>query len=992
MKKSLARFLSIALAVALVVTCAITGLVLPTAADTEAQTSVSDEPVNLLSQDYPFTLEYGKNFSNGGRNYTLSEPLAAGEKLMFRFEAKGAPISASCSAGTWNRVVKTYEYDEWHSYQQSFPVATASVGKNTVWVSWTPDWANAEEGDKIEVRNLRVYKVTSALNLIGDGDMENGFFDLLEKSASGVDEGGVRAIVEDPTGADNKVFQLSKTNSYWNLGTVYDDISYSAIYKIRFRLKGHFRFTRGYTYTPLNNPGSRTTSTGDHTYYSSADGWTTFEFFTCPTSSAFPSYLQFCASDGSNRDCWLDDIELYEVGRAESWTIDKTVKMSAVWNNNASLSNFIKTTPVNSYPFGDAGANPFTWTLVGGTTNVTLANPTCGWLKNAGGDYSLANEKPELTVTDGTTTKNVKVEWAYPEYPIANATFNDIVGDKHVWTTSWNAKQTFKSTAGKGMDGSAAGYATAATGTVYINQRLVLQPNTTYRFSMLVKASSGTVKVGFSNFKDCTSTGTITHNATGEWTRVVGGITTGAAPIASGNSGININFTPASGDAAPEAIIDNVLLERRDAAKELLLDGDFEIPSSFEKSFPTGAISFVDASQAEGGSIGGNTTKVLKVPAGTTSSTKTAVPQTYLRASSPASVLQVGKAYKLTFKHYGGAATFEFVTYLSDNVRGGGGTLTCKASDEWVEYTYNYVPGADSSSGNHPYRIRLAAAKATSDAYFDDFKVEEIKNTVYAPYSNATLGVGHSDNFWLSGVDAVTGQAYSGQRVVWDMSVGTKLYFSFVPNGKAIPIPTSLKVHYEDGTVVPILNTHHTPMTGSDGTVFGPIEVREGTAYIEYNFAAESTGYQWGTLGSAVRRDVETEEVNGIRFLNRLYMNGLDWANAEGFTVTIDGKAWTVKEIGALARVATDDDSVLDLTTATKRGLCYQAGGDGKVRVTDYTKRYFDFTVVIPVDAADYDTEYEFCAYMVLTDGTTEETVYTEANTDSVTAALGRGA
>ncbi|MBQ9964053.1 MAG: hypothetical protein IJP14_02925, partial [Clostridia bacterium] len=204
--------------------------------------------------------------------------------------------------------------------------------------------------------------------------------------------------------------------------------------------------------------------------------------------------------------------------------------------------------------------------------------------------------------------------------------------------------------------------------------------------------------------------------------------------------------------------------------------------------------------------------------------------------------------------------------------------------------------------------------------------------------------------------------------------------------------PGTLELVTLSGKRTKILNSALTAMTESKGNEFTFVTPDE-TAYVTCEFAKiETQGYQWGTIGSALRR---TEGViDGMRFLNRLYIDGLDWS-AEGLTTTIGGVEYTIKEIGAKARVydANATTTLLEDATALK-GTCY-VEGNPNVRVTDYTQQYFDFTVVIPIaEGADTSVEYECGSYMILvpTAGGEEITVETTAMIDSVDAAVVRGA
>ena len=173
----------------------------------------------------------------------------------------------------------------------------------------------------------------------------------------------------------------------------------------------------------------------------------------------------------------------------------------------------------------------------------------------------------------------------------------------------------------------------------------------------------------------------------------------------------------------------------------------------------------------------------------------------------------------------------------------------------------------------------------------------------------------------------------------------------------------------------------------------------ETTVAIVADFVStEETSLSFGTLGTSLYYGENAESPNGVRFLNRLYLEELTVGNA--LTVRYNGQTRTITEFGSLikrsdnAAALTLDSVAANLNTAGAarmwKSVAYTADGD--MMLVDYTESYLDFTVIMTKGDTLSQEEFEqrsytVCGYVILDDGTV---VYTEAMTDSVSVALDR--
>lgn len=276
---------------------------------------------------------------------------------------------------------------------------------------------------------------------------------------------------------------------------------------------------------------------------------------------------------------------------------------------------------------------------------------------------------------------------------------------------------------------------------------------------------------------------------------------------------------------------------------------------------------------------------------------------------------------------------------------------------------------------------------AQGSTYFDNFSVVKTGG-VYAPGSESdgsvTVSDGTDSGWMLSGV-----------------APGTRITVTVTPAEGKMMIPGSLQYVASDGTVRRILNKADVGFGAGKGDRFAfdtPTEAT--TVRITAEFCdATQTNFAVETLGTSLYYENGASAPSGVRFLNRLCVEDLA-VDGEHLTVRYQGLTRTITEFGTLLKRSDNAAELtletvnanLDGTGATRmwKAVAYTAGGD--MKLVDYTQSYLDFTVVMKKGTSLSQDAFEqrlytVCGYVILDDGTV---LYTDAMTDSVSAALGR--
>jgi hypothetical protein len=164
------------------------------------------------------------------------------------------------------------------------------------------------------------------------------------------------------------------------------------------------------------------------------------------------------------------------------------------------------------------------------------------------------------------------------------------------------------------------------------------------------------------------------------------------------------------------------------------------------------------------------------------------------------------------------------------------------------------------------------------------------------------------------------------------------------------------------------------------------------TALFESKTATDQTAV--ATLGTSVYFK-QSDSINGVRFLNRLYYSRLD---GDDLYVMYNGAEHKVTQFGSLLKRSTNEGALTleaynehNNDAGSTRIWKHTAYAGQNINVFDYTGQYMDFTITMTSSVANrysfLNRGYTICAYMVLDDGTV---VYSDVFTDSVLNAYTR--
>lgn len=347
----------------------------------------------------------------------------------------------------------------------------------------------------------------------------------------------------------------------------------------------------------------------------------------------------------------------------------------------------------------------------------------------------------------------------------------------------------------------------------------------------------------------------------------------------------------------------------------------------------------------------------------------------------------VGGGYPEVYLNYGGKGT----TVNGDEMIQATKLTDC--SETWQTKAIFFRTGTinHSNSGWELALIRrvdrnLVDGSAAGTSYFDNLRIVKLNGAYVSEVKNGTLTLsnGSQSGTHLDGVD------------------GKEITVSVIPQAGYQLVPGSLRLVTADGTVKRILNKAEAGFGEGDGTQFTITVPDDTTVAVKAEFAATASNtVQAGTIGTSLYRRTDDNAPVGVRFLTRMYVEGWS-ATQDTLTVRYQGREYQVIEFGSLLKRSANPEALtLETVNAnlnatgqnrTWKSVAYTAGG--AMKLVDYTAAYLDFTVIIKkgadVTQENFEQrEYTVCGYVVLDDGTV---LYTEPMTDSVTAAIGRGA
>lgn len=342
--------------------------------------------------------------------------------------------------------------------------------------------------------------------------------------------------------------------------------------------------------------------------------------------------------------------------------------------------------------------------------------------------------------------------------------------------------------------------------------------------------------------------------------------------------------------------------------------------------------------------------------------------------------LEPNTSYFVTFEARGGASR----VYFYPNALLEHGAKSIPTSDEWRSYAFKVTTRDDETyltGGYQNYIIgfnKNDAATNTADTFIDNFRMVKAGAYVDPELENGSITL----SSWKDS-SAVGAQAAP--------AAGGTVTVTVTPNAGYMLKPGSLYYVTEDGTRQQILNKESGGFGEGTGDTFRFI-LPEGSVVVTAEFVPTAAqNFRFETLGTSVYYEKDATDPNGIRFLNRLYVSGLNVEN-DTLTVTYDGKTYTVTEFGSLLKRASNTDTALKLEnvsdTASSASRVWKAVAyDGTtMKLVDYTDTYVDFTVIMKTtvaNAAFAAREYTACGYLVLSDGSSTVTLYSKGMTAS---------
>ncbi len=915
---------------------------------------------------------------------TVPVELKSGKRYALRFVAKGAAgkVSLTDVSGV---TVTTVGTDDWRIYQYLFTPAADMTAINLK--------VQLTGATRMDVVNVQILEAPQdgTFNLFPGADMsiENIVFDTATSGLGPVYADDQATHVQDPTDPNNTVLKLQKGKAaYFQLNNALKGLQLNSdmYLEITYRRTGTAMRVR------KNWGANFPTYIGNQEAATASGVWETFTHYVAPGSSDLvygsgawgSQHISFYAPNG---DVYIDDIIIREVPRVQGVSFkEETVKVDAA-SGAHDISDQLVITPATACPLD---LQNLSWSLTGGTTNkydstaktftgtafeaVTLNGTTVTVANNVGNGHmtalwSLANVKPTVTVSvNEDVSVSAPIEWVY----------RDIVFDIDVDTYAPAKAEKYVAYENGESGNKVLSFPVSSGFQTFFTQEMMLKPNSRYVMSFRSKTPSGTsavIDAQIGTWVDITDFNTTNKavlesvSSTQDWITNTVLIQTGDSPAT--DRDYSLMLERKSGSGTNPVLIDDLKLQLVSEDTGVILGGDFEF------SAPT--VAYYDqiirngfGEIVQGDAALGNTSKVLKLKAGVGRGSNTAVMG--LRYLVP------NTAYKVTFRHKGGAVLF--------NVSGGdgwaatinnvGATSNFAAAEEWTTRTVYFVSGsAITNSGNWTSSMQFGTPNATEAVYLDDIVFTEMEA---APFVKAVKSAADRP-----GTLSLSAGSSSG-KLITTAKAGSTVRVTAKPNSGYVLKPGSLHYTTTDGKTVKILNKSMTAVNfgNGDGTVYEFV-MPEGSVGISAEFISTAdTSFAVDTIGTSLRATGDGG-YDGIRFLTRMYFAGGFDGDNNALTVKYNGATYDVLEIGALLKRAENTtaltvenaEAALSATGANRMWKSVAYTKDGDYRLVDYTASYIDFAVVMLrgsnlSEEAFYARSYTSRGYMKLqaADGT----------------------
>ena len=839
------------------------------------------------------------------------------------------------------------------------------------------------------------------VNRFGAGaDFEEGYapFAMGTNTQTGLLTKADAEIVDDPTGADNKVFHISSASAnsgagdYWYAASLsYHNESgvrqatkvfeNTKMYKISFRVYSA-------SDVAIDSYGGATFKGTTGTKAKSGQ-WrtvTTYMYTTGSFNSAYALHVRFY------NEAYIDDLEMYECVDATGFEIKGDKEMTI----GESQTLEIVSVPKHSFP------GTLTTALADGATGLTLSGTTVTATAVSGVEVKGGTVTVTSDLTDAETgnpiTASIDIKVSYPEEHFVNGTMDTGALDGLTFTGAGTYAEDGNyafGLDGVGIGGSK-GAAIYSTGAKYFKgQTFRLKPNSTYIFSTYARANGTGAKLELNLVSGNNNSGnkivTISNAGYGEarsnvdtqWTRFAMFIKTGETTTYM-DTNWNLYFqvrafpTGVADGETPAVFLDNISLQLVNENENQLtgLAGPIDFEIGEDEYFAPRGYGLTSDLLAEGEGRNGST--ALKIPndkKGTSYYIRSfPLPDDYaiykLSFWSKADQQFIDEGGKMGL-YWGSnnAGTMYQQTWTND--------LNFYATTEWKYNEFVFVAeGKTTFPGSTFYFNTANTTVGTGNIYFDDFNFELIA----------------SDNFLSTSTSSTSQSLSSDGGETWhsyltDVAPGTTVQVkNWQYSGRIL---NNLTYTTPDGVTTKILNkdidgyTEETFGAG-DGRIF-EFKMPETSARVVSSWKNDANNnYVLNTAGASLRY-TDGENFDGIRFLTRLNLGVEKVKVTEGeltLNVKYEGVSYEVVELGSLLKRYSETESVEDeLTTenALWTSVAYKKG-ETDMKLLDYTQQYVDFTSVM-LKGASVEQEafnarkYTARGYMVLSDGENTITV-----------------
>ncbi len=228
-----------------------------------------------------------------------------------------------------------------------------------------------------------------------------------------------------------------------------------------------------------------------------------------------------------------------------------------------------------------------------------------------------------------------------------------------------------------------------------------------------------------------------------------------------------------------------------------------------------------------------------------------------------------------------------------------------------------------------------------------------------------------------------------------NLITGSIISVQLKSNNGYIPTPGTLRYVTADGVEHRMLN--RTEIEGTENSFM--MQVPEGAFTVKIDMASTAqTSFTAGTIGTAYREldgQQQGDKVDGIRFLTRLYIEGLD-LNGDEINVKYNGQTYEVESMGTLLKRAANTtaltlDNVGGSGAATIWRVENYNSTDKTLSVSAYSNNSLDFAATMTTSNPSEtfkERKYTSRGYIKLKG--VDEVIYTTPRTDSAADAQKR--